>query len=239
MRWQLAVAPGAPPCGALVLFPLDVAPAERDALHALLPEPERARAARFLSPQHASRFIVAHARLRQLLAPLVQVAPDQIRFDAAAHGKPHLADAAAASGLQFNLSHSDGWGLVGWAHRRHIGVDVEVWRAMRDERALVHRYFAPAEIAAYEALPDAARAEGFFNGWTRKEAYIKAVGRGLGLPLDSFDVSLDRCDARLLRASTYGDDTRCWSLAAPQGPPRTSLAVVLESHNVVVLPDLP
>lgn len=178
---------------------------------------------------------MAHGRLRQLLSSVLGMAPENLEFAAGPHGKPHLAGAAAGSGLHFNLSHSGDVGLVGWAQGRDIGVDVEVWRPMRDEAALVHRYFSTAEIAAYEALPAASRTEAFFNCWTRKEAYIKAVGRGLGLPLDSFDVSLDSgSGARLLRPSALCDDGRQWSLAAPLFAPRLSLAVVLAGPDVRV-----
>lgn len=181
---------------------------------------------------------MAHGRLRQLLAPLVGVAPQQIEFAHRSHGKPYLIGPAAQSGIQFNLSHSDDCGLIGWAVDCEIGVDVEKWRGMRDEAALVRRFFSDVEIAAYDALPEHNRTEGFFNCWTRKEAYIKAVGRGLGLPLDSFDVSLESGQgARLLRTSTHCEVGRCWSLAAPDAPSRMSIAVVLESENLVVLPD--
>lgn len=222
-----------------MLFPLDVPPAERESLHALLCDAERQRADRFLFPHLRQRFIVAHGRLRQLLGAASGIAPTRLEFATAAHGKPLLAGDSAGAGLHFNLSHSDGWGLVGWTHGREIGVDVERWRPMRDEAALVRRFFSSVENAAYDALAPDLRTEAFFNCWTRKEAYIKAVGRGLGLPLDSFDVSMSRGDeARLLRASTHCEDGRTWSLAAPDGPAGLSLAVVLESDNVVVLPDL-
>lgn len=231
--WQLAAEEGAPDCGALCCFTLDVPADERAALAAVLSPEERARAARFHSPEHGARFIVAHARLRQLLAPLLDIAPPDIEFIAGEHGKPALAGAAAGSDLQFNLSHSGALGLVGWAQGREIGVDVEIWRAMNDEAALVRRYFSPAEIAAYEALPPAQRTEGFFNCWTRKEAYIKAVGRGLGLPLDSFDVSIGSgADACLLRPSGLCDDSLQWSLAAPTLAPQVSMAVVLQAVDV-------
>jgi len=177
--------------------------------------------------------VVAHARLRQLLAPLLGIAPSQVEFSAGEHGKPRLAGIAAGSDLHFNLSHSGAVGLIGWARGREIGVDVEVWRPMSDEAALVRRYFSPAEITAYEALPAAQRTEGFFNCWTRKEAYIKAIGRGLGLPLDSFDVSIDSGPAaRLLRPSGLFEDGRQWSLTAPVLASQLSLAVVLESRQV-------
>lgn len=210
-------------------------PTQLEALQGLLSDEERARAARFHSPDHARRFIVAHGRLRQLLAPLVGLDPEQIGFDVGPHGKPVLAGAAAASGIHFNLSHSDALGLAGWARDREIGVDIEVWRQTSDEAALVRRFFSPAEIAAYEALPLERRREGFFNCWTRKEAYVKAVGRGLGLALDSFDVALDDADgALLLRPSPLCDDGRCWSLAAPRARAGVSLAIVLEADNLML-----
>lgn len=216
-------------------FSLDVPPGQLAALGELLAPGERARAARFLLPGLAAHFTVAHARLRQLLSPLLGIAPAGIEFATGAHGKPRLAGAAAGADIHFNLSHSGSFGLVGWARHHEIGVDIEAWRPMRDEAALVRRFFSAAEIAAYEALPPAQRSEGFFNCWTRKEAYVKAVGRGLTLPLDSFDVSLDTGPgARLLRPSAQADDARCWSLAAPQGPPRASLAVVLACEQLAI-----
>jgi 4'-phosphopantetheinyl transferase len=240
MRWRLSTSRHAPPCGGLLLFPLDVPEAEREPLAALLSDGERARAARFVFPELAHRFTVAHGRLRQVLAPLVGVEPARIEFRAAAGGKPELAGEAARSQVQFNLSHSGTWAVIGWAYARAIGVDIEVWRPMRDQAALVRRFFSPAENAAYDALPPAQRSAAFFHCWTRKEAYVKAVGRGLGLPLDSFDVSMEPGEAaRLLRPSALCQDGRRWSLAAAEGPPRTSIAVVLESDSLFVLPDVP
>lgn len=239
MRWRLSASRHAPPCGALLLFRLDLPEAVQQALAVLLSEEERARAARFMFPEHSRRFIAAHGRLRQVLGGVLGMDPAQIGFRKAAHGKPELDGEAAASGLQFNLSHSGAWAVVGWAHRRAIGVDVEVWRQMRDEAALVRRFFSPAENAAYEALPAHERSAAFFHCWTRKEAYIKAVGRGLSLPLDSFDVSLDPGEgARLLRPSALCEDGRRWSLAAAEGPSGMSIAVVLQSDSLAVLPDV-
>lgn len=173
-----------------------------------------------------------------MLAPLVGVAAEQIEFDAGPHGKPVLAGRAAASAIHFNLSHSDALGLAGWARGRELGVDIEVWRQTSDEAALVRRFFSPAEIAAYEALPAHRRREGFFNCWTRKEAYVKAVGRGLGLALDSFDVALEDAEgALLLRPSPLCADGRCWSLVAPRLREGVSLAIVLEADNLMLVSD--
>jgi 4'-phosphopantetheinyl transferase len=117
-------------------------------------------------------------------------------------------------------------------------VDIEQWRQMRDEAALVNRYFSAGEIAAYESLSAANRTEGFFNCWTRKEAYIKAVGRGLGLPLDSFDVSLGNGGAAQLLRSSVTHNARRWSLAAPTSAAGVSLAVVLEGDAFLIRPEV-
>ncbi len=201
----------------------------------LLSDSEVARAGRFRSPLHGERYTVAHGRLRLLLAQLLEREPRQIDFTAGADGKPELAGAAASAGLHFNLSHSGALGLVGWSWRRDIGVDVEVWRTMSDEAALVQRYFSEVEAAAWNALPQALRHEAFFNLWTRKEAYVKALGCGLGLPLHSFDVSHESgAGARLLRTSALAQDDRPWSLAAPVVGAEISLAVVLQSETLTV-----
>lgn len=203
----------------------------------LLSATEAARCARFVFPLHGERYTVAHGRLRQLLAQLLDLPPRSLEFAAGTDGKPELDGDAAASGLRFNLSHSGALGLVGWSWQRDIGVDVEVWREMRDEAALVQRYFSAAEIAAWEALPAWQQHEAFFNLWTRKEAYLKALGRGLGLPLDSFDVNHERGPAaRLLRPSALAGNDLPWSLAAPAMELGVSLAVVLQAGTLTVSP---
>lgn len=206
-------------------------------LHSLLSEAEQARAARFLSPLHRDRFAVAHGRLREILAERLGVPPEALQFGQAEHGKPHLAGPEARSRLQFNLSHSGDRGLVGWAENRHLGVDIELWRPLGDEAALVRRFFSPAENAAYAALPEPERTQGFFECWTRKEAYIKAVGRGLGLPLDSFDVAFGPGrEPALLRPSAEVEVSRSWALAAPELGRGASAAVILEGDACHVLP---
>ena len=226
--WSLE-ADGAP-CGGLVLFALDAPEQERRQLASLLSVEESARAARFLATADGQRFVTAHGRLRQLLGSLLEMAPAMLEFGSAPRGKPRLAGAAAGTGLCFNLSHSGDVGLIGWSRGREIGVDVEVWRALRDTAALVRRFFSPVEIASWEALEPAARHAAFFNLWTRKEAYVKALGRGLSLPLASFDVSHESgAGAWLLRASPHAGDGREWSVTATDAGPGVSLAVALEA----------
>jgi 4'-phosphopantetheinyl transferase len=170
--------------------------------------------------------------LRELLGSLLSVAPSAIAFDYGEHGKPHLTAAFAITGLRFNISHSDDLALLGICWQRDIGVDIERWRTLVDEEALARRFFSPREVRDYLGLEAAQRSAGFFNCWTRKEAYVKAVGRGLGLSLDSFDVSLVPGELpRLLRHSALLQDGRTWSLAALELGAGCSAAVVLEGET--------
>jgi 4'-phosphopantetheinyl transferase len=105
---------------------------------------------------------------------------------------------------------------------------------MRDEQALVHRYFSASEIAQYDALGAASRTEAFFDCWTRKEAYVKATGRGIALELDSFDVALDPAADECLLRGAPEFATMQWSIAAVRGPPAVSVAVALQAPAVIV-----
>jgi 4'-phosphopantetheinyl transferase len=237
-RWLLADGPATlpTPLGEVVAFRLDLPQETREHLYCLLDAAERARAARLVADLHRDRFVVAHGRLRQLLGAALGVEPQSLEFQTGPHGKPFLAPNVTGSPLHFNLSHSGNWGLLGWSREHEIGVDIEEWRTMRDAAALVQRYFSASEIAAYQALPAAARREAFFNCWTRKEAYVKGVGRGLGLPLDSFDVSIARDDARLLRQSRDAGLQRFWTLQALPMAGEVSAAVVMEAARVHIFP---
>jgi 4'-phosphopantetheinyl transferase len=204
-------------------------------LHEILAPDERERAARFHAQIHRERFVAAHGLMRQTLASLLDESAAALQFAVGEHGKPRLDGPAASSGLAFNLSHSGSWALLGWSWYGDIGVDVELWRTLSDEAALVRRFFSAAENALYDALHPDHKHRGFFDCWSRKEAYIKAVGRGLGLPLHSFDVSFgDGQPARLLRSPP--DEARAWSLAAIDVGPGASAAVVLEGEACCILP---
>jgi 4'-phosphopantetheinyl transferase len=224
----LAAADTGAPFGGLWCFSLDVDEAERVDLARLLSAEEQARAARFHSEEHSRRFVVAHARLRQQLSVLLEADPACVTLAQGEHGKPCLAGVHGAAGLEFNLSHSGSLGLLGWARGRAIGVDIELWRVVSDEAALARRFFSHSENAAYAMLAPHQRTPAFFDCWTRKEAYVKATGQGLRLPLHSFDVSLgEGVEARVLRQSAIGDG-RSWSLAALQSGHGVSAAAVVE-----------
>ncbi len=149
-----------------------------------LDDEERRRADRFINPLHRRRFIQAHTVLRRVLAAYGAGAPESLVFVRDEDGKPRLTGA----GPRFNLSHS-GDGVAVAVADFDVGVDVEQVRPLADRDHLVARFFSPAENAAYEALSPDRRQLAFFRLWTRKEAYLKALGTGLRVSLDSFSVS--------------------------------------------------
>ena len=130
-----------------------------------------------------------------MLAELLALEPAALRFQYGSDGKPCLAAPFDHRGLQFNVSHSGSALLVAVVEGAPVGVDLERHRPLHDRDALVRRHFSAAENAAYFALPEAERQKAFFVAWARKEALVKALGRGLRFPLRDFDVSLQPDDA--------------------------------------------
>lgn len=171
---------------------------------------ERERADRFHFERDRGAFRAGRAWLRSVLAGYLGIAPAAIAFGYGPHGKPHLAD---FPDLRFNLAHSGGWAALAVATGREVGIDIEAIRAIaeRVERLV----FTPAEIAQLDRLPAAQRRTGFYNAWTRKEAYLKALGSGLAVPLQSFEVSLATDEpACLLAVAGAPDEAAQWQLAA-------------------------
>jgi 4'-phosphopantetheinyl transferase len=126
--------------------------------------------------------------LRQLLAGYLELDPRALAFEEGLFGKPHLSYPAAASGIEFNLSHSGAFVLFAFSLGRRVGIDVESIRRVTRRDSIARRYFSDDEVAFLSGQPEEARDRAFFQIWTRKEAFIKAVGRGISLPLASFDV---------------------------------------------------
>ena len=170
---------------------LDPAPAIVERLTKSLAADEWERARRFRFERHRRRYLVGRGALRALLGGYLGIAPGEVAFSYGPRGKPFLAGpAATASALSFNLSNSHELALVGFLRGPEIGVDVEFMKPMPDLEQIAERFFSESERLALRGLPAPQKPEGFFNCWTRKEAYLKAVGEGLAAPLDSFDVTL-------------------------------------------------
>ncbi len=166
---------------------LDLTDAWHERLRATLSADEVDRASRFLKPQHRRRFEAARGVLRDILSRYEQRPAAALPLATGAFGKPLLSD----SRLRFNVSHSGAHALFGVSRDRDVGVDIEAIDPRRADDRIAERYFSEAECAALQHLPTAARDAAFFRCWTRKEAYLKAIGTGLSGSLRGFTVSID------------------------------------------------
>lgn len=184
---------------------------------AMLDAQEKSRAARFLSGSLARRFIVAHAATRCILSVYNGMHAEDLKFEYNSYGKPSVAN---NGGPPFNLSHSHDLALCAVARSGELGVDVEKCRGI-DYLDMARRFFSPNETNNLLALSDDQSRLGFFACWTRKEAYIKAKGLGLSLPLGQFSVELrPGIPARLLDCAYAPEDVdrfRLWDVPVPEG----------------------
>jgi 4'-phosphopantetheinyl transferase len=197
----------------VVVAHLDAGPDAVRALAALLSEDERQRAGRFVFARDRRRFTVARGLLRRLLGERLGVSPGSVELVYGRRGKPALAQSFAGAGLGFNVSHCNGVAVYGFTRGAEIGIDVETVRALPDADEIAARAFSRRENEAYLALDPRDRPLGFFNCWTRKEAFVKALGDGLRHGLDRFDVSLAPGEpARLLRVADLPGERCGWSL---------------------------
>lgn len=173
----------------------------------LAPE-ELDRAGRFRFERLQRYFVAARGVLRHVLARYLDSEPEDLRFSYNSYGKPSL---AGEQRLQFNMSHSHEVGLVAVTRDAAVGVDVEHIRADFASDEIARRFFSRLEVETFNSLPQEDQVAAFFRCWSRKEAYIKAIGKGLSQPLDGFDVTLAPDDpAALLR--TGDEDTVTWSM---------------------------
>ncbi len=223
---------GAPPEGDLHLRLIDLkqaAGAEKELL-SFLSDDEVQRAGQFQLDATRFRFVVVRGLLRRILASCVNAAPAQIAFAYGENGKPALAGAHAESGFTFNVSHSGDYALIGVAVRRAIGVDIEQLRPKPDFASIATGYFSAAEIRELTAFPEADRVRAFYRCWTRKEAFMKATGAGMGIALDSFSVKLGADDETRLSAGGEWTvrgvalDRGCEAAVAVDGPPPNIVA---------------
>ena len=210
--------------------PESLSSAEIVELSASLDSAERARAARFHFEPDRRHYVASRGLLRRLLGAVLDTPPSALVFEYGAHGKPAIS-AAFLQGhtLGFNLSHSAGWAMFALAWDRDVGIDLEA--AARLERdvnglsGLAARMLSSRELAIWQALPEAAAREAaFLRAWTRKEAYVKAMGKGLFDGLGDIEVALDaaapKSSLTLCSFPQEGEIMRHWvlhDLSAPDG----------------------
>lgn len=201
-------------------------------LAALLSEDERARAARFRFERDRQRFITARAAFRTILARYQGCEPQALRFDYNAYGKPSLTAEFGGHALGINMAHSQDLALCAVVRGRQLGVDVEQVRALADMEGIAQRFFSPSECAVLNSLAEGEKCEAFYRCWTRKEAFIKACGEGLSMPLDSFEVTLAPGEPAKL-VSVEGDPQKAarWSLVALAPAAGYAAALVVEGKS--------
>ena len=230
-----------PPPGHLTLLSNDVhvwrATLEKPALRVqqlaqTLSSEERMRAKQFHFEQDRKRFIVGRGILRTIIGLYLGTEPSRLQFCYGPHGKPYLADKFGEDTLRFNLAHSHELALYAFTRGREIGVDLEYIRYMPDAEQIAGSFFSARENAVLHALPTSQKQEAFLNCWTRKEAYIKAIGNGLTQPLDKFDVSMTPGEpARLLNVEGAPEEASRWSLKVLTPAPGYVAALAVEGHN--------
>lgn len=198
----------------------------------MLSPDEQTRAARFHFARDRRRFASTRAVLRTLLSAYLGSEPQKVTFAYAGRGKPSLKSQNSAESMEFNVSHSADVALLAFARGRRLGVDVEQIRDNLDPLAIARRYFSAPEQSQLAALAPDERYAGFFRCWTRKEAYIKALGDGLSLPLDSFDVSLKARDQNaLLGCRIDGTDITMWRLEDIEVGKGYASALCVQGHG--------
>lgn len=202
-----------------------------DYLRPLLSDDELARADRFHFAKDRNHYIVARGLLRKLLASYLGIRATELRFAYAAKGKPSL-DASQSGAINFNLAHSEKRAIFAFSLGRQIGVDLEYIREDLCGDRIAERFFSPREISELKTVPPELRKQAFFNCWTRKEAYIKARGEGLSLPLDEFDVSLlPGEEAALRRNHKEPDEVARWTMQSIKVPVGYVAALVVEGDD--------
>jgi 4'-phosphopantetheinyl transferase len=197
----------------VVVARLDAGPEEVRSLRACLSDAEQRRAERFRFARDRRRFIVARARLRELLAARLDVTPEAVELANGKNGKPELGQRYADSRWRFNVSHCDDDAVYAFSRDSDVGIDIEAIRAVREADGIAARFFSRRENEAYTALSPRDKPLAFLNCWTRKEAVVKALGDGLAMPLDAFDVTLAPGEpAQILRINNRYGERRVWRL---------------------------
>ena len=211
---------------------LDPSASHVQRLAQLLSADEYMRAERFHFERDRKRFIVGRGLLRTILGRYLQTEPSRLQFRYTFHGKPALTEAFDGDMVNFNVSHSQGLALYAVTRGREIGVDLECVRPISDAEQIAGRFFSARENAVFRTLPARKKLAAFFNCWTRKEAYLKAIGDGLARPLDQFDVSLAPGEpARLLHTEGDPQEVSRWILQELTPAPGYVATLAVEGHD--------
>lgn len=201
---------------------------EEQWITSVLSSDEGARAARFHFEQDRRRYIAAHAALRLLIARYTGERPESLAIRADANGRPTL----ERSELHFNISHSGSWVVIAFSNAIPLGVDVEKICKIPDLMAIARSHFAATEVEAISGLSPEQRAAAFFVIWTRKEAFVKAIGRGISFPLQNFGTGHPHRSPYL--TGQQGEVWTDWTLADLQPDNQHLGAVAIHCSNMAI-----
>jgi len=212
------------------------APVSR-AFRELLSSDEILRADRFAFERLRSSFEISHGALRVLLAQYMKCRPCELKFTSGPKGKPAL---CGNSQLQFNMAHSGGLAVYAFLLGSEIGVDIEEVRDLCDFEHIAERYFCREEaLQLLSIVGEKQREEAFYRCWTRKESYLKAIGDGLSVPLDQFQVTLlPDSPARFIHIGGQTSEASSWTLQHLDPAPGYAGALAYRgaARNVVLHP---
>jgi 4'-phosphopantetheinyl transferase len=193
-----------------------------------LSEDEQAKAQKFANLTLQNQFIVGRGYLRHILSQYVHLAPSQLQLSTGKWGKPTLAGFPM---IRFNLAHSKNLAVYAVTYRRAIGIDLEFLRPVSNYEAIAHRHFSKNELTKFLSKPQDQRDLAFFTCWTRKEAYIKAIGQGLVFPLENFEVSLEfEAETKILYSSKSPTEAEHWSVKTFVPLENYLASVIVENH---------
>lgn len=177
----------------------------------LLDETEKSKAANFRFEKDRRDYVAAHGAMREILSFYLDILPQNIEFETNYYGKPFLR--SGNNQINFNLTHSREWALLAVTKDIKIGVDIEFIRPELAAETLAKQFFSPLEIENLRIIPKQLQTKAFFNCWTRKEAFIKAVGKGLSYPLRDFSVAFSPFEeARLIALENSVQKTENWKI---------------------------
>ncbi|WP_168188642.1 4'-phosphopantetheinyl transferase family protein [Thermoflavimicrobium daqui] len=189
---------------------VDISQFDPDSIFYLLSPEEQSKAQRFHFAKDRKSYTVSHGAVRIILSKYLGISPEKIMFGTESHGKP-LITYPSNPPLHYNLSHSGLRALIAISHQP-IGVDVEQIRSDFDHLSLAPHIMSSQELHSFQQLPTDQKQSTFFLLWTRKEAYIKAIGKGLSYPLQKFSISLDWHYPKIIEDQVNPNEPKRWQM---------------------------
>jgi 4'-phosphopantetheinyl transferase len=201
-------------------------------LESALSEEERQRAEQFRYQAHRLSFVISRGILRNLLYRYTNIQPDQILFKYNLAGKPFLSGEEPLPEIHFNLSHTGNLALYAFSWGGQVGIDVECIRPMEEMDQIAEMFFSTGENIKFQSVSKQDRLRAFYSCWTRKEAFIKAVGQGMSFPLQEFEVSLEPdMPAQLLTIHGSREQANHWSMHDLKTRDGYAAALVVEGKD--------